>query len=129
MRAAAGAARCRVPRALLVEALVLMAVLSCCLALLVQAFAVSAGAAADARDLTRATIAAADAAERFCADPAGVPAASSADGLAVTLERTQERRATGTLWHAVVEVRPEGDPSAEPLCTLETARFEPWGVG
>ncbi len=129
MRGAAGAARRRVPRALLVEALVLMAVLSCCLALLVQAFAVSAATAAGARDLTRATLAAADAAERFCADPAGAPASSSADGLAVTLDRTQERRGTGTLWRAVVEVRPQGDPSGEPLCTLETARFEPWGVG
>ncbi len=122
-----GLAKSRPSRALLVEALVLMAVLCCCLVVMAQAFAVAADTSLAARDLTRASIVASDAAERFCADPAGVPVESSADGLAVTLERTQERRDAGILWHAVIEVRPEGQAGGEPLCSLETARFEPRG--
>lgn len=124
-----GAARRGFSRALLVEALVLMAVLCCCLAVMAQAFAVAADTSLAARDLTQASAAAADAAERFCADPAAVPAEASADGLVITVERTQERRGTGILWHAVIEVRPQGQPDAQPLCSLETARFEPQEMG
>ncbi|WP_251159051.1 hypothetical protein [Caniella muris] len=127
MRAAAAGRR--TGRALVVEALVLMAVLSWCLALLVQALSVAASVSLEADARTRAATAAAAAAERFCADPSSVAPRTVEGDLAVTVERAQERVGEGTLWRATIEVGPVDGPEGVPLVSLETARFEPWGVG
>lgn len=142
-------------RALIIEALVLMAVLSCCIAIVAQGLSVAAATALDAQQLTRASAYAADMAERFSADPSQVPLEETSGDLQVVVARTSETSAAGTLWRATIQVYPAGlagqqdeaseavgaaqagvaagtseteeiqQVTLEPLCTLTTARFVP----
>ncbi len=139
-------------RALIIEALVLMAVLSCCIAIVAQGLSV---AALDAQQLTQASAYASEMAERFCANPEQVPVEEISGDLQVVVARTSEPTSTGTLWRATILVYPVGPQGQkveasealgaaqagaaaggseaqevsrviqEPLCSLATARFVP----
>lgn len=113
-------------RAFLIEALVLMTVLTACLAVMVHGFSVASSVEARAALATRAASAATAAAERFCDDPSAIPAVVEDEGLVVRVDKTQERTGAGILWHAVFEVAaPDGE--AGTLATLETSAYEPTG--
>lgn len=142
-------------RALIIEALVLMAVLSLCIAVVAQGLSVAAATALDAQQLTQASAYASDMAERFCASPDQVPLEETSGELEVRVARTSEATASGTLWRATISVYPAGEAGQqaeasealgaaqageaagtseteqiqrvlhEPLCTLTTARFVP----
>lgn len=146
-------------RALIIEALVLMAVLSCCIAIVAQGLSVAAATALDAQQLTRASAYASEMAERFCANPAQVPVEETSGDLQVVVTRSSEPTSTGVLWRATILVYPVGPQgqraeasealgaaqagvaagtpvteevtqvTQEPLCSLTTARFLPWEVG
>lgn len=146
-------------RALIIEALVLMAVLSCCIAIVAQGLSVAAATALDAQQLTQASAYASEMAERFCANPEQVPVEETSGDLQVVVARTSEPTATGTLWRATIlvyQVGPQGQKAKasealgaaqagvaaggseaqeisrvtqEPLCSLATARFVPREVG
>ncbi len=142
-------------RALIIEALVLMAVLSCCIAIVAQGLSVAAATALDAQQLTQASAYASEMAERFCANPEQVPVEEISGDLQVVVARTSEPTSTGILWRATILVYPVGPQGQkveasealgaaqagaavggseaqevsrvvqEPLCSLATARFVP----
>lgn len=60
-------------RALIIEALVLMAVLSCCIAIVAQGLSVAAATALDAQQLTQASAYASEMAECFVQIPSKCP--------------------------------------------------------
>ena len=124
--------------AFLVEALVLLAFLAASLAVLFSLFASARTEADRAARLSEAVAIAQNAAEgiaaadTFSADavPATQVVTGAQTGTTYELAIELEPRATGagTLWHATITVcdaTASADADAEPLYTLETARYLP----
>lgn len=124
--------------AFLVEALVLLAFLAASLAVLFSLFASARAEAGRAARLSEAGAIAQNAAEgiaavdTFSADavPATQVVTGAQTGTTYELAIELEPRATGagTLWHATITVcdaTASADAGAEPLYTLETARYLP----
>ena len=124
--------------AFLVEALVLLAFLAASLAVLFSLFASARAEADRAARLSEAVAIAQNAAEgiaaadSFSADavPATQTVTGAQTGTTYELAIELEPRATGagTLWHATITVcdaTASADADAEPLYTLETARYLP----
>lgn len=124
--------------AFLVEALVLLAFLAASLAVLFSLFASARTEADRAARLSEAVAIAQNAAEgiaaadSFSADavPATQVVTGAQTGTTYELAIELEPRATGagTLWHATITVcdaTASADADAEPLYTLETARYLP----
>ena len=124
--------------AFLVEALVLLAFLAASLAVLFSLFASARAEADRAARLSEAVAIAQNAAEgiaaadTFSADavPATQVVTGAQTGTTYELAIELEPRATGagTLWHATITVcdaTASADADAEPLYTLETARYLP----
>ena len=124
------ASKTKINTAFLVEALVLMAVLIASMAVFTLLFAHSAVAAHQAKDLTRATLLAQNAAEEFSSDPAavaagktvgqGVSAVDDSDGLTVSCNVDSDVQGRGTLYTAHITV---SDDSGE-VYALDVSRYE-----
>ena len=103
--------------AFLIEACLLLAFLVASLAVLATTFAAASEQGRRADELTRAVVLARDAAERFCADPAGELDATSESGLTVTVDVEPTRE--NDLVRATVVVTNSDDTE---VYRLETAR-------
>lgn len=90
--------------AFIVEAMVLLVFLIASLAVFMQLFSAALERSEEGGTLTEAVAAASTTAERFEADPQGVPAVAQFDDLVVTCDVTPEKRAGGTLYHADIAV-------------------------
>ena len=129
------ASKTKINTAFLVEALVLMAVLIASMAVFTLLFTHSAVAAHQAKNLTRATLLAQNAAEEFSSDPAAVaagktvgqgvaagdvPAVDDSDGLTVSCNVDSDVQGRGTLYTARITV---SDDSGE-VYALDVSRYE-----
>lgn len=107
-------------RAFIVEALVLFVFLVIALAVVSQLFFASANQAQKSLELERAITVAANAAERFSANPASTEISEAGqDGLSVRCAITPQFTAAGTLYKATIIVSNE----YEDIYTLTTARY------
>ena len=126
--------------AFIVEALVLLALLALCSALILQVFGAAQAQSRHAHVLTMQTHIAANLAERFAANPQGVPVevALDASGRDVgaggvpayraTLAIEQQQRDGGVLYECEVRVSSlQFGASIEPV-SLQTARYVPGDV-
>lgn len=113
--------------AFIVEMLVLLVFISACLAVLVEAFAISHQAGIENSNTVRSVHLASDVAEDFAADPLAVPEVQMNDDLIVVTEVSQQDEPAGTLYHANIQVFvADGESSidqTEPIYELETARY------
>ena len=107
--------------AFIVEALVLLLFLVGSLAVITQLFALSANKANSSKHLEQAVIAAANAAERFSADPSNVEQTKMENGLAVTCSVNETALGYGTRYDVIITVF---DESGE-VYSLQTARYMP----
>ena len=123
--------------AMLVEAMLLLAFLIASLAVLTQMFAAAVEKANEGVQLTTAVAAASETAERFAANPAGVPEEQVVDNMLIVCKVTDEPHTAGVLYHADISVyaaAPGVDASAgtapqgEPVYSISTSRYES-GVG
>lgn len=106
-------------RAFIVEALVLFVFLVATLAIVSQLFFASASQAQRSLELERAVTIAANAAERFSANPASPDLDTGSDGLSVRCAITPQFLTGGTLYKATIIVSNE----VEDIYTLDTARY------
>lgn len=106
-------------RAFIVEALVLFVFLVATLAIVSQLFFASASQAQKSLELERAVTIAANAAERFSANPASPDLDTSQDGLALRCEISPQFMPAGILYEATIIVSND----VEDIYTLETARY------
>jgi hypothetical protein len=99
--------------AFLVEAMLLLVLVMCSLAVLVQLFSASLVQAREADDLADAVALASNAAERFSADPAGLEPRISESGLTALCDVEAVPHESGILYRATIRVYRAGeDPSA-----------------
>lgn len=104
----------------MIEAIVMLFVVVCALAVAAGLLAGALGethAAAQTEDATRAAI---NAAEAFSADPAGQPATQTDGDLTVTCDVTPEAHRDGTLYRAHISV---ADGEGATVYELDTARY------
>lgn len=104
----------------MIEAIVMLFVVVCALAVAAGLLAGALGkmhAGAQTEDATRAAI---NAAEAFSADPAGQPASQTAGDLTVTCDVTPEAHRDGTLFRAHIAVT---DAVGDTVYELDTARY------
>ena len=107
-------------RAFIVEALVLFVFLVITLAIVSQLFFASANQAQKSLELERAITVAANAAERFSANPTSAEISEAGqDGLTVRCTITPQFTTSGTLYEATITVSNE----YEDIYTLTTARY------
>lgn len=123
--------------AMLVEAMLLLAFLIATLAVLTQMFAAAVEKANESAQLTAAVAVASDTAERFAANPAGVPDQQVVDNMLVVCKVTDEPHTAGVLYHADISVYAMtpgtgadagAELQGEPVYTVSTSRYES-GVG
>ena len=123
--------------AMLVEDMLLLAFLIATLALLTQMFAAAVEKANESTQLTTAVAAASETAERFAANPAGVPDQQVVDNMLVVCKVTDEPHTAGVLYHADISVyaaapganaSAEAAPQGEPVYAVSTSHYES-GVG
>ena len=105
--------------AFVIEALILLAFFLASIAVFMQLFGAASAQGIESRELSRAVVLAANAAERFSADPEQA-GGTTEDGLSVSCTVEPERTDAGTLYRATIVVFSNG---AE-LYRLETARYE-----
>lgn len=107
--------------AFIIEALVLLLFLIASLAIITQLLTLSANKANESKRLEQAVIIAANAAERFSADPTSVEETSMENGLAVTCSVNETALAYGTQYDALIAVYDENGE----LYHLQTTRYVP----
>jgi Tfp pilus assembly protein PilV len=107
--------------AFLVESMLLLVFLIGALALFASLFAFSVQRGDESRELTAAVAMASDTAERFCADPTSVPQSFVKDGLTVTCEVANDKRAGGMYRRALITVY---DTAGQQVYSLDTAVYE-----
>ena len=108
--------------AFIVEAMVLLVFLIASLAVFMQLFSAALERSEEGGTMTGAVAAASTTAERFAADPQGVPAVAEFDDLVVTCDVTPEARDRGTLYHANIAVyRANEAPDAPDASAASTA--------
>lgn len=119
--------------AMLVEAMLLLAFLIATLAVLTQMFAAAVEKANESAQLTTAVAAASETAERFAANPAGVPDQQVVDNMLVVCKVTDEPHTAGVLYHADISVyaatpgadaSAEAAPQGEPVYAVSTSHYE-----
>lgn len=108
--------------ALIVEAMVLLLFLVASLSIITQVFFAAAARGQEGYELAEAVAAATNVAERFAADPRSAEGSTKQGSMLVSCEVNNEPTATGTLYHATIQVRV--DERGKPVYELTTARFE-----
>lgn len=112
--------------AFIVEAMVLLVFLIASLAVFMQLFSAALERSEEGGTMTEAVAAASTTAERFSADPQGVPAVAEFDDLVVTCDVTPEKRDRGTLYYADIAVYRAGEaPVASEVPTTATSAAPP----
>ena len=111
--------------ATILEAILLLIFLLASVALMTKTLALSFAKAAEGRQLSAATMAAANTAELFAANPIDPNIeVRSEDGLRITCDVAANSTATGTLYKATIEVFEEDSrESAGPLYSLASSKF------
>jgi hypothetical protein len=105
--------------AFLVESLVMLLVLICCLAVVVGLVSTAWHASEDASRRESAVELASDCAERFSADPTGVSGTTSSDGLELTCSVTPTDTGSGVLYEADIVVSAD----SREIYSLTTSRY------
>lgn len=106
--------------AYLIEALFLLTILATAIAVFMSLFSLAAKRGNESAELGAATYAAANVAERFCADPTSAQAEYDEDGYRVTCDVVPEATDAGTLYRATVTV---WSATGDPIYDLSTARY------
>lgn len=113
--------------AFIIEMLVLLVLISGCLAVLVESFALSHQLGIENSNTVQAVHLASDTAEDFSANPTAVPEVQMADDLIVITHITEQPEPRGTLYKATIQVfgaeQEMGHDLSEPYYQLETARY------
>ena len=105
----------------IVEAMVLLVFLIASLAVFMQLFSASLQHSRESGELTDAVAAASSTAERFAADPQGVPAVAQVGDLLVTCNVKPVKHERGTLYQADIRVYGASTDAADVAAILEAA--------
>lgn len=115
--------------AYLIEALFLLTILATAIAVFMSLFSLAVRRGNESVALDDATHLATNVAERFSADPTGVPEELHEEGYMVSCEVVPEQTAAGTLYRATISVWYDDandgqlDSGAEPIYALEASRY------
>lgn len=113
--------------AFIIEMLVLLVLIAGCLAVLVEAFAISHQRGIENSETVHSVELASSVAEDFASNPLAVPEVQIVDDLIVVTNISQQAEPAGTLYHANIQVfdaeGEQGSDQMEPIYALETARY------